>query len=66
MDDIKIPDEVVEAFYGTPLHGIIPEILAKALAAWPGADVQLGAQVTKKWRDPGKIILPLPVEKSNG
>jgi len=36
----QIPDEVVAAFYGTPLHGLIPEILEKAFAAWPGLDVE--------------------------
>lgn len=27
--------------------------------AWPGMDYQQGALVTAKYRDPGKIILPL-------
>jgi hypothetical protein len=35
------------------------------LKAWPGVDCQPGAMVTKTWRDPGKIILPLPTENSN-
>lgn len=39
--------------------------LSAALAAWPGGDYRPGAQVTKTWRDPGKIILPLPTEKSD-
>jgi hypothetical protein len=59
-DDIESDDERVE--YLEQARAAI----RAALAAWPGADVQLGAQVTKKWRDPGKIILPLPQEKSNG
>jgi len=52
----QIPDEVVAAFYGTPLHGIIPEILEKAFAAWPGAVLHEHA-----WKD-HLIILPLPQE----
>lgn len=39
--------------------------IAAALAAWPGVDYRPGSKVTKTWRDPGKIILPLPTEKSD-
>ena len=35
------------------------------LKAWPGMDYQPGAMVTKTWRDPGKIIFPLPKENPN-
>jgi hypothetical protein len=41
------------------------EAIAAALAAWPGVDYRPGAKVTKTWRDPGKIILPLPQETSD-
>ena len=33
------------------------------LKAWPGMDHDQGALVTDTYRDPGKIILPLPTEK---
>lgn len=36
--------------------------IAAALTAWPGMDHQQGALVTANYRDPGKIILPLPQE----
>lgn len=36
--------------------------LRAGLAAWPGVDYRPGAKVTKTWRDPGKIILPLTQE----
>lgn len=39
--------------------------IAAGLAAWPGGDYRPGAKVTKTWRDPGKIILPLPQEVSD-
>ena len=41
------------------------EAIAAAINAWPGMDYQPGAMVTKTWRDPGKIILPLPKENNN-
>ncbi len=47
-------------------HNAARAALSAALAAWPGVDYRPGAQVTKTWRDPGKIILPLPQEKSDG
>lgn len=39
--------------------------IAASLNAWPGVDYRPGAKVTKTWRDPGKIILPLPQESSD-
>lgn len=39
--------------------------IAAAINAWPGVDYRPGSKVTKTWRDPGKIILPLPTEKSD-
>lgn len=44
---------------------IMKHAIAAALNAWPGMDYQPGAMVTKTWRDPGKIILPLPKEASD-
>jgi predicted RNA polymerase sigma factor len=41
------------------------DLLIAAINAWPGMDYQPGAMVTKTWRDPGKIILPLPKENTN-
>lgn len=41
------------------------QAIAAAINAWPGVDYRPGAKVTKTWRDPGKIILPLPTEKSD-
>ena len=36
-----------------------------ALKAWPGMQHDPGALVTDAYRDPGKIILPLPTEKTD-
>jgi predicted RNA polymerase sigma factor len=35
------------------------------LKAWPGMQHDPGALVTDAYRDPGKIILPLPTEKTD-
>ena len=35
------------------------------LEAWPGMDYQQGALVTANYRDPGKIILPLPPQEAS-
>ena len=34
------------------------------VGAWPGMDYQQGALVTADYRDPGKIILPLPTQEN--
>jgi len=62
----QIPAEVRAVFEkacdsGEPWN--IADTIAAAINAWPGMDYQPGAMVTKTWRDPGKIILPLPEEK---
>ena len=62
----QIPDEVWSAFHEAVLrYGYKPQAIAAAINAWPGMDYQPGAMVTKTWRDPGKIILPLPKENNN-
>ena len=74
----QIPNEAVEAAKTTYTAEIykgqatareydaaMRAAIAAALAAWPGVDYRPGSKVTKTWRDPGKIILPLPTEKSD-
>ena len=71
----QVPDEAVVALATSmgwqssvsDLRGVdqMKKHVAAALNAWPGMDYQPGAMVTKTWRDPGKIILPLPKENSN-
>jgi hypothetical protein len=67
IDPKQIPDEVLKVL-AKELPGYEHNTtttcyaLAAALSAWPGVVVHLGAKVTKTWRDPGKIILPLPKE----
>ena len=34
-------------------------IIAAAINAWPGVKIDLGAQVTDSYCDPGKVILPI-------
>ena len=62
----QIPTEVLAVFEkacdsGEPWN--IADTIAAAINAWPGMDYQPGAMVTKTWRDPGKITLPLPKER---
>ena len=62
----QIPKECLVAYQrafkagGGPADGI-----AAALNAWPGMAHDPGALVTETYRDPGKIILPLPQEASD-
>ena len=76
MTDITIPPEALEAGrhavhelrkrYEFPTSLMLASAACQAmLKAWPGMDYQPGAIVTKTWRDPGKIILPLPKENTN-
>lgn len=74
MTDITIPPEAIEAakkiacqMYSTGRH---PDQIARAaclamLKAWPGMEHDPGALVAETYRDPGKIILPLPQENTN-
>lgn len=68
----QIPDEAraaaKKAYFNSPhlsWQDAIDVALVAMLAAWPGVDYRPGAKVTKTWRDPGKIILPLPKESSD-
>ena len=61
----QIPMEVQDAL--NKAHGffVSPRALAAAINAWPGMEHDPGALVAETYRDPGKIILPLPTENSN-
>lgn len=68
----QIPDEAraaaKKAYFNSPhlsWQDAIDVALVAMLAAWPGVDYRPGSKVTKTWRDPGKIILPLPQEVSD-
>ena len=69
MTDITIPPEALAAMRAK-LPPFFSENTARAaclamLKAWPGVEYDLGALVTDAYRDPGKIILPLPTEKTD-
>ncbi len=68
----QIPDEAraaaKKAYFNSPhlsWQDAIDVALVAMLAAWPGVDYRPGAQVTKTWRDPGKISLPLPQKEGD-
>jgi hypothetical protein len=66
MTDITIPPEALRAMMAK-LPPFFSESMARAaclamLNAWPGMEYDPGALVTDAYRDPGKIILPLPQE----
>ena len=64
----QIPDEVIVAAceeYGGGHLVDMKHAIAAAINAWPGMDHDQGALVTDIYRDPGKIILPLPKEASD-
>ena len=78
MTEIAIPKEALEAAArAICLHERAhdkdwPDYLGHArdaclamLKAWPGMEHDPGALVAETYRDPGKIILPLPTENSN-
>ena len=81
MTDITIPPEALEAGARAieqslktaritleTEDGYKPEARAACLAmlkAWPGMEHDPGALVAETYRDPGKIILPLPQENTN-
>lgn len=57
----QIPDAVIDAAVAMrDRGGSMSDIIRTALNAWPGMEYDPGALVTDAYRDPGKIILPLP------
>ena len=59
------PDDEKDEEWREDLQNGMRAACIAILKAWPGMDYQPGAMVTKTWRDPGKIILPLPMENTN-
>jgi hypothetical protein len=74
MTDITIPPEALEAAAKAMWKtddpsqwelGMARAACLAMLKAWPGMEHDQGALVTDIYRDPGKIILPLPKEASD-
>ena len=73
-DDIIIPPAALEAAVRAMWKtddpsqwelGMARAACLAMLKAWPGMEYDPGALVTDAYRDPGKIILPLPKEKND-
>lgn len=56
------PDAMYAAWKAMNAGMTLNDAIAAALNAWPGMAYDPGALVTDTYRDPGKIILPLPQE----
>lgn len=59
------PDAMYAAWKAMNAGMTLNEAIAAAINAWPGMEYDPGALVADAYRDPGKIILPLPKENTN-